>query len=99
MGLLSERVARARLTASAAAAQRARELRAAGIDIIALAQGEPDFDTPEHVIEAAYRAMRAGQTHYTPVDGTPELKAAIVAKFSRCSTTRSWRRSIRATRC
>ncbi|MET0680276.1 MAG: pyridoxal phosphate-dependent aminotransferase [Burkholderiales bacterium] len=83
MGLLSERVARARLTASAAAAQRARELRAAGIDIIALAQGEPDFDTPEHVIEAAYRAMRAGQTHYTPVDGTPELKAAIAAKFSR----------------
>ena len=76
-------LARARISASAAAAQRARELRAAGIDIIALAQGEPDFDTPEHVIEAAYRAMRAGQTHYTPVDGTPELKAAIAAKFKR----------------
>ncbi|MCD6040914.1 MAG: aspartate aminotransferase [Burkholderiales bacterium] len=82
-GLLSARAARARLSASAAAAQRARELRAAGKSIIELAQGEPDFNTPDHVIEAAYRAMRAGQTHYTPVDGTPELKAAIVAKFRR----------------
>jgi aspartate aminotransferase len=80
---LSARVARARISASASAAQRARELRAAGRDILELAQGEPDFDTPEHVMEAAYRAMRAGQTHYTPVDGTPELKAAIIAKFKR----------------
>src|SRR5688572_12001058 len=83
MSILSARVARARISASAAAAQRARELRAAGKNIIELAQGEPDFNTPEHVIEAAYRAMHAGQTHYTPVDGTPELKAAIVAKFKR----------------
>ncbi len=83
MGILSARVARARISASAAAAQRARELRAAGNSIIELAQGEPDFNTPDHVIEAAYRAMHAGQTHYTPVDGTPELKAAIVAKFKR----------------
>src|SRR5688572_14244441 len=83
MGFLSARAARARISASAAAAQRARELRAAGKSIIELAQGEPDFNTPDHVIEAAYRAMHAGQTHYTPVDGTPELKAAIVAKFKR----------------
>ena len=83
MGILSARAARARLSASAAAAQRARELRAAGKNIIELAQGEPDFNTPDHVIEAAYKAMYAGQTHYTPVDGTPELKAAIVAKFRR----------------
>jgi aspartate aminotransferase len=83
MALLSTRVARARISASAAAAQRARELRAKGVDIVELAQGEPDFNTPDHVIEAAYRAMRAGQTHYTPVDGTPELKAAIVEKFRR----------------
>jgi aspartate aminotransferase len=82
-GILGARAARARISASAAAAQRARELRAAGKSIIELAQGEPDFDTPDHVIEAAYRAMRAGQTHYTPVDGTPELKAAIAAKFRR----------------
>src|SRR5215216_3649040 len=83
MGFLSARVARARLTASAAATQRVRELRAAGVDIVALTQGEPDFNTPDHIIEAAYRAMHAGQTHYTPVDGTPELKAAIVEKFRR----------------
>ena len=83
MAFLSARIARARVSASAVAAQRTRELRAAGVDIIGLAQGEPDFNTPDHVIEAAHRAMRAGQTHYTPVDGTPELKAAIVDKFRR----------------
>ena len=80
---LSARVGRTRISASAAAAQRARELRAAGVDIIELAQGEPDFNTPDHVIEAAARAMREGQTHYTQVDGTPALKAAIIAKFQR----------------
>jgi len=80
---LAARVARTRISASAAAAQRARELRAAGVDIIELAQGEPDFNTPDHVIEAATRAMRAGQTHYTQVDGTPALKAAIIDKFKR----------------
>ena len=83
MALLSARAARARLTASAQATQRVRELRAAGVDIVSLTQGEPDFNTPDHVIEAAYRAMRAGQTHYTAVDGTPELKEAIAAKFRR----------------
>jgi aspartate aminotransferase len=83
MSFLSARADRARLSASARAAQRARELRAQGRNIIELAQGEPDFNTPDHVIEAAYQAMHAGQTHYTPVDGTPELKAAIVAKFRR----------------
>src|SRR6185369_1091787 len=80
---LAARIARTRISASAAAAQRARELRAKGVDIIELAQGEPDFNTPEHVIEAATRAMRDGQTHYTQVDGTPALKAAIIAKFKR----------------
>ena len=81
--LLATRVSRTRISASAAAAQRARELRAKGIDIVELAQGEPDFNTPDHVIEAATRAMRAGQTHYTQVDGTPALKAAIIDKFKR----------------
>lgn len=79
----SARIARTRISASATAAQRARELRAAGVDILELAQGEPDFNTPDHVIEAAYRAMKNGQTHYTPADGTAELKAAITAKFKR----------------
>ncbi len=82
-GFLAARAERARISASARAAQRARELRAAGKSIIELAQGEPDFNTPDHVIEAAHRAMRAGQTHYTPVDGTPELKTAIADKFRR----------------
>ena len=83
MAFLSARVARARISASAGSAQRTRELRAAGKDIIGLSQGEPDFATLDHVIEAAHRAMRSGQTRYTPVDGTPELKEAIVAKFQR----------------
>ena len=83
MAFLSARVARARISASAGSAQRTRELRAAGKDIIGLSQGEPDFATPDHVIEAAHRAMRNGQTRYTPVDGTPELKEAIIAKFQR----------------
>jgi aspartate aminotransferase len=83
VAFLSSRVGRAKISASASSAQRTRELRAAGRDIIGLSQGEPDFDTPGHVIEAANRAMRDGQTRYTPVDGTPELKKAIVAKFHR----------------
>ncbi len=83
MAFFAERLSRVRPSASSGAAQRARELRAAGRDIINLGQGEPDFPTPDHVIEAAARAMRAGATRYTDTDGTPELKAAIVAKFRR----------------
>ncbi|MGY5775202.1 pyridoxal phosphate-dependent aminotransferase [Rhizobium sp. LEGMi135b] len=59
----------------------ANELRRAGRDIIGLSQGEPDFDTPAHIREAAKSAIDAGQTRYTDVDGTPELKRAIVDKF------------------
>ena len=58
-------------------------LRRAGVDVIGLSAGEPDFDTPDFVKEAAIEAIRAGQTKYTDVDGTPALKAAIVAKFKR----------------
>ena len=83
MSPLAERMSRVRASLSSAAAQRARELRAAGRDILNLGQGEPDFATPEHVIEAAHRAMQAGETRYTNTDGTPELKAAIVEKFRR----------------
>jgi len=61
----------------------ATELRAAGRDIISLGAGEPDFDTPQHIQEAAIAAIRDGQTRYTPVDGTAELKAAVQAKFLR----------------
>lgn len=63
--------------------QKGRELAAAGHDIVNLAGGEPDFNTPQHVIDAAYKAMMAGDTHYPPSFGTPELLAAIVAKLKR----------------
>ena len=62
---------------------RVLELKRAGVDVIGLGAGEPDFDTPDFVKDAAIAAIRSGQTKYTNVDGTPELKAAIVAKFQR----------------
>ncbi len=61
---------------------RARALKAAGRDVIALGFGEPDFDTPEHIQDAAVAAMRRGETRYTAIDGTPALKQAIAAKFA-----------------
>ena len=61
----------------------ARELKAAGEDVIGLGAGEPDFDTPEHIKEAAITALRNGETKYTAVDGTIELKEAVCAKFKR----------------
>ena len=70
-------------SASSVATQRARELRDEGHDIIALTQGQPDFDTPDHVLEAAINAMHAGETRYTPVMGTPALRDAIRFKFKR----------------
>jgi aspartate aminotransferase len=77
------RVGRVVTSPSTLAAQRAREMKAAGADIVSLTTGEPDFPTPTHVTEAAFRAARAGQTKYTTVSGTPELKAAIIQKFKR----------------
>lgn len=77
------RVTRISASPSALASQRARELKAAGEDIIALSSGEPDFQPPSFVIEAAHRAMLAGQTKYTTMSGTAELKEAIAAKFKR----------------
>ncbi len=65
------------------ATQRARDLQAAGRDVISLAAGEPDFDTPDHIKAAAIEAVRRGETKYTAVDGTPELKEAIAGKFAR----------------
>ena len=79
----SARMGRVATSASTLAAQRAREMKATGADIVSLTTGEPDFPTPDHVIEAAFRAARAGQTKYTTVSGTVELKAAIIAKFHR----------------
>ena len=80
---LSQRISRVAPSATIAASARARELAQRGVDIIALTAGEPDFDAPDHVVEAAVRALRDGQTRYTNVDGTCELKAAVAAKFRR----------------
>ena len=66
-----------------AVSARVAELKRAGVDVIGLGAGEPDFDTPDFVKDAAIEAIRAGKTKYTDVDGTPELKAAIVEKFRR----------------
>ena len=80
---LSDRVQRIKPSPTLAITARAAELRAQGKDIIGLGAGEPDFDTPEHIKEAAYKAIKDGFTKYTPVDGTASLKQAIIAKFSR----------------
>ena len=80
---LSHSIKRIKPSATMAVTQKARELKAAGKDIIGLGAGEPDFDTPENIKKAAIQAINGGDTKYTPVDGTPELKSAIKAKFKR----------------
>jgi aspartate aminotransferase len=80
---LSTRVQTVKPSQTLAITARAAALRAAGKDVIGLGAGEPDFDTPEHIKEAARQAMAAGKTKYTPVDGTPSLKQAIIDKFQR----------------
>lgn len=77
------RVQRVKPSQTIAISDRAKALRAEGRDIIALSAGEPDFDTPVHVREAAIAAIESGQTRYTPVDGQADLKAAIIAKLKR----------------
>ena len=74
---LSERLAQIKPSPTIAISDKARELRAAGEDVISLSQWEPDFETPEHIKAAAIQAMQSGQTRYTAVDGIPELKQAI----------------------
>jgi len=83
MARIASRINRIKPSPSSMAGQRARELRAAGRDIVGLTAGEPDFDTPENVAEAVARAMANSQTKYTDIGGTPQLKEAIVAKFRR----------------
>ncbi len=79
----SDALARIAPSPTLAVSQLARELKAKGRDIISLSAGEPDFDTPEHVKEAAIAAIRRGETKYTAVDGIAELKEAVAAKFRR----------------
>lgn len=83
MSLLSPALKRIKPSPTISISNKARELKAAGRDVIALSAGEPDFETPENIKEAAIAAIRRGETRYTAVDGIPELKAAICAKFKR----------------
>ncbi len=80
---LSERARAIKPSPTIAVTNRARELRAAGRDVIGLGAGEPDFDTPEHIKAAALAAIEEGFTKYTAADGTPELKQAVATKFER----------------
>ena len=81
MSRISVKVGQIRPSATIAVSAKALDLKAQGRDIVSLAAGEPDFDTPEHIRQAAIAAIHAGKTRYTQVDGTPELKAAIIHKF------------------
>ncbi|MEM8662644.1 MAG: pyridoxal phosphate-dependent aminotransferase [Pseudomonadota bacterium] len=83
MAFLADTLSRVKPSATIAVTTKAAELKREGRDVIGLGAGEPDFDTPENVKEAAIKAIRDGKTKYTPVDGTPELKAAISEKFQR----------------
>jgi aspartate aminotransferase len=83
MSIIARRLAAIKPSPTMAVTSLARELKAAGRDVIGLGAGEPDFDTPDSIKEAAIAAIRAGQTKYTAVDGTPELKSAVATKFRR----------------
>ena len=81
MSILSSSLSRIKPSPTIAVTQKARELKEKGVDVISLGAGEPDFDTPDNVKEAAIRAINSGDTKYTAVDGTPKLKEAIINKF------------------
>ena len=83
MGFFADSLNRIQPSATIAVSMKARQLKAQGRDIISLSAGEPDFDTPDNIKQAAIKALNEGRTKYTDVDGIPELKAAIVAKFKR----------------
>jgi len=82
-GFLAESLGRIKPSPTIAVTTKARELKAAGMDVIGLGAGEPDFDTPDNIKQAAIKAIEGGQTKYTAVEGIPELRAAIAAKFKR----------------
>ncbi len=83
MSIISDSLKKIKPSPTIAVTQKARELKAAGKDVIGLGAGEPDFDTPENIKQAAIRAINDGDTKYTAVDGTPALKKAIVEKFKK----------------
>jgi aspartate aminotransferase len=82
-GFLAQALGRIKPSPTLAMTQKSRELKAAGRDVIGLAAGEPDFDTPENIKEAAIAAIRRGETKYTNIEGIPELRSAIAKKFKR----------------
>ena len=83
MSIISNSLKRIKPSPTLAVSQKARELKAAGKDVIGLGAGEPDFDTPDNIKKAAIEAINKGETKYTAVDGTPALKKAIVNKFKK----------------
>lgn len=83
MSIVADRLSRIKPSPTIAVTNKARELKAAGKDVIGLGAGEPDFDTPDFIKDAAIAAIKGGDTKYTAVDGTPALKDAIIAKFKR----------------
>jgi aspartate aminotransferase len=83
MGLIAYALERVKPSPTMAITAKAREMKAAGFDVIGLGAGEPDFDTPDNVKQAAIEAIKRGETKYTAVDGIPELKRAIASKFQR----------------
>ncbi|MEQ9640073.1 MAG: pyridoxal phosphate-dependent aminotransferase [Alphaproteobacteria bacterium] len=83
MAFLADSLSRVKPSATLAVTAKARELKAKGIDVIGLGAGEPDFDTPDNIKQAAIRAIERGETKYTDVPGTPELRDAVAAKFKR----------------
>lgn len=82
MSLLSRNINKIKPSPTVAMLTRAKEMKAQGIDVLSLSVGEPDFDTPENIKEAARKAIREGKTKYTPVDGITELKKAIINKYA-----------------
>ena len=83
MTILSSSLSRIKPSPTIAVTQKARELKEKGVDVISLGAGEPDFDTPDNIKNAAIKAIKSGDTKYTAVDGTPALKKAIISKFKR----------------
>ncbi|MGR6430209.1 pyridoxal phosphate-dependent aminotransferase [Rhizobium sp. PAMB 3182] len=83
MAFLADALARVKPSATIAMAQKARELKAKGMNVISLSAGEPDFDTPDNIKKAAIEAMNRGETKYSPVSGIPELREAIAKKYKR----------------
>lgn len=83
MAFLADTLSRVKPSATILMTQRARDLKAKGRDVISLSVGEPDFDTPDNIKNAAIDAIRRGETKYTPVSGIPQLREAVARKFKR----------------